>query len=87
MWGKRLIGVAITRGNNYTSCSILNFAMPDMPFQAVCDFYPDDFNRDLLEAHLLTFGVKFQCNTTSSVESAKPTIFDMRDHFKALSAT
>ena len=57
------------------------------PLQAVCDFYRYDVNRDLLEAQLHTFGVNFQCDTTSSGESIKPTILDIRDHFKALSAT
>ena len=49
------------------------------PLQAVYDFYQDDFNRDLLEAQLLTFAVNFQCDTTSSGESTKPTIFNIRD--------
>ena len=56
------------------------------PLQAVCDFYRDDFNRYPLEAQHLTFGVNFQCDTISSGESTKPTIFDIKDHFKALSA-
>ena len=55
------------------------------PFQAVCNFYQDDLNRDLLEAQLVTFGVNFKLDTTSSGQPAKPTIFDIRNHFKALS--
>ena len=55
------------------------------PFQTVCDFYKDDFNRDLLEAQLITVGVNLQCDTTSSGKPIKPTIFDIRDHFKVLS--
>ena len=57
------------------------------PFQAVCNFYRDDFNCDILEAQLITFGVSFQWDTTSNSESTKRTIFDIRDHFKALSDT
>ena len=55
------------------------------PFQAVCDFYQDDLNRDLLEAQLITFGITFRSATTSSSEPRKPTVFGIRDHFKALS--
>ena len=43
-----------------------------------------DLNSDLLEAQLITIGVKFQCDTTSSGE-LKHKFFDIRDHFKAQS--
>ena len=43
-------------------------------FRSFCDFYQKDFNYDLLEAHLLTFGVNFQYDTISSGKSTQPTI-------------
>ena len=52
------------------------------PLQVVCDFYQDDFNHNLLEAQFFTFGVSFQHD---SDKSTKLSIFDIRDHFKALS--
>ena len=44
------------------------------PFQTACDFYQDDVNHDLLEAQLITVGVNFQFDTTSSGEPRKPII-------------
>lgn len=50
--------------------------------QDVCRFYKDDFNIDILQAQLVTFGVQFQQSHGSS--DSELTVFGIRDHFKSL---
>ena len=49
--------------------------------------YQDDFDSDLLEVQLLTFGVNIHHDTTPIMTLHLMSIFDIRDHFNALSAT
>lgn len=59
------------------------------PFEFVCSFYKDDFQPDLLHAQLLTFGVDFQAKyreVYGERTAVQPTIFDIRDYCKSLSA-
>ena len=56
--------------------------------QQVCSFYKDDFQLELLQAQLTTFGNEFQRaqrdSPTSHTASKTPTIFDIKDYFTTL---
>ncbi len=53
-------------------------------FQVVTDFYKNDFNKDVLRAQLITFGVDFNPKLQADQEV---TIFDIKDHFTTLSSS
>ncbi len=59
----------------------------DGELEAVCTFYKDDFNQELLRAQLKTFGVHFEqlqaCPTEE--KSTKLSIFDIKSYFLSLS--
>ena len=57
----------------------------------VCSFYKDDFQLELLQAQLTTFGIEFQRaqresgpSHTASIKT--PTIFDTEDYFTSLTS-
>ncbi len=53
-------------------------------FQVVTDFYKNDFNKDVLRAQFITFGVDFNPKLQADQEV---TIFDIKDHFTTLSSS
>ena len=55
--------------------------------KAVCAFYKDDFDQEMLYAQLQTFGVHFQqtYQLQSKEASTKMTIFDIKSYFLLLS--
>ena len=55
--------------------------------KAVCAFYKDDFDQEMLYAQLQTFGVHFQqtYQLQSKEASTKMTIFDIKSYFLSLS--
>ncbi len=59
----------------------------DGDLEAVCTFYKDDFNQELLRAQLQKFGVHFQQLQGRPTEenSTNPTIFDVKTYFLSLS--
>ena len=59
----------------------------DDSLEAVCSFYKDDFDQDLLRTQLQTFGVHFQQLNPSptGVSNTHLTIFDVKNYFLSLS--
>ncbi len=55
----------------------------DQAPEAVCTFYKDDFDQELLRAQLQTFGVHFQQlqGRLTEESSSNPTIFDVTTYF------
>ena len=53
-----------------------------MPFEAVCTFYGNDFDRDQLRAQLLTFGTHF---SPAQTKRGSIDIFGIRDYFRSRS--
>ncbi len=52
----------------------------------VCDFYGNDFNKDLLTSHLQILGVHYQeVMADSGSSTANLSIFDMKSYFQTLS--